>query len=314
MRIYVYTGNHGNSVGISDIVTMLASAIRDSGHDACISPELVSGACNVMIEHFNEEAHLRHLLERKTPGTRYVLIGTELITGDTFNTGLVGQHWHYDNHAYWKTRWEGFKFASRLADVVWVLSDLAVPMYQAALPGMPVRFLPHGWVSEFPQVRHRPEADKDIDFYFSGTLTDHRRAIVTALAAKHKVWCLGQSTPDYVRLDMLSRSKVCLSLRLGPENTLPSVSRMHFHLQNANFLIHEAYEQPSLLDPYVMHAQPAEVVEWARAALELPNRREIAEGVRERFRREMPLSKWMKPMLDEALGLTAPAGGLRHAA
>ncbi|WP_128001487.1 hypothetical protein [Piscinibacter defluvii] len=307
MRICIYTGNHGNSIGITDLVGLLRNGLRDCGLDPVVSHELMPGHCNILIEHFVEEAHLRHVLESKTPGTRYILVATELLTGGTFNHGLVQQHWHYGNHDYWKLRYDGFMVAARLSEAIWVLGETAIAPYQAALPDKPVRFLPHGWVSGSDLVQHRPEAEKDIDFYFSGTMTEYRRGILAELGRQHKVIYSAQSTPDYLRLDQLARTKVCLSIPLSPENTLPSISRMHFHLQNRNFLVHQAHADRCRLDPYVMHAPAEEFVEWARAALDVPNRREIADGVLRRFRTELPLAPWMQPLLEEVLGPAARA-------
>jgi hypothetical protein len=307
MRVCIYTGNHGNAVGLSDLVRLLKNSIADCGWDVCVSHELMRGCCNILIEHFVEEPILRHVLESKTPGTRYVLIGTELITGKTFNRGLVQQHWHYGNDPYWQSRYEGFMFVARMADVVWVLGEPALAPYRATLPDKPVQFMPHGWVSDFELVRHRPEDEKDIDFYFSGTLTAYRREILESLVRRgHRVTYNVQSTPDYLRLDQLGRTKVCLSLPLSPDNDLPSISRMHFHLQNRNFLIQEQYSGSCWLDPYVMHASRAEVLEWASAALEIPNRREIADGVWHRFKTEMPMTRWMQPLMAEAIGQATP--------
>lgn len=305
MRICIYTGNHGNSVGITDLVYLLRNGLRDCGHDPVISHALMPGHCNLMIEHFIEEQHLHHLVASKKPGTKYILIGTELITGRSFNSGLVPKHWHYSNDDYWKVRFDAFLLAARMSEAVWVLGEMAIAPYEAVLPGIPVRFLPHAWVSGSDLVQHRPEHEKDIDFYFSGTMTDYRRAILEDLGRHHKVIFAAQSTPDYLRLDQLARTKVCLSLPLSPENELPSISRMHFHLQNRNFMVHHAYAQPCRLDPYVLHAPPAEFGDWARAALQVPNRREIADGVLRRFRAEMPMSRWMQPLLDEVLGAGA---------
>lgn len=301
MRVNIYTGNHHNSPGIADMVCLLRNAIRDCGHDPYISHDLMSGHCNILIEHFVEDEHLVHAIERKTPGTRYILIGTERVIGNTFNKGLVQSHHHYSNDDYWKLRFDGFMVVARLADAVWVLAESEVDAYAAALPDKPVRFLPHAHVAGFDQVRHRPEADKDIDFFFSGTLTAHRQQILEALGRQHKVIFSPMHTADYLRLEQLSRSKVCLSLRLSPDSDVPSVSRMHFHLQNRNFLVHEACGKTSPLDPYVLHAPPEELVEWARAALVVPNRREIAEGALARFQREMPMTRWLQPLLAEAV-------------
>ena len=311
MRICIYTGNHGNSLSIADLVRLLKCAVADCGYDVCVSHEPLSGCCNLMIEHFIDAPVLQQLVARKTPDTRYVLIGTELITGGTFNGGVTAGHWHYANRDYWKLRYDGFHVAAALADAVWVLSELVVPAYQAELPGKPVRYLPHAHVNGLGQVEHLPEHKKDIDFYFSGTLTDHRRAILSELARDHQVVFSPQQTPDYLRLDQLGRAKVCLSLRLSPENDLPSLSRMHFHIQNRNFMVHEAYARESLLDPYALHAPTEDLIAWSKAALDLSNRRSIADDILTRFKADLPMTRWMQPLLAEATGQSAPGVSTR---
>jgi hypothetical protein len=301
MRIYIHSGNHNNSPGIADTLLFLKNSLQDCGHTACISHAIMPGHVNIVMEHFVEEKHLRSLLEGHAAGARLILIGTEPIVGNTFNDSIVGSHWHYSNTDYWKVRFEGFKVAARLADAIWVLAESMLPGYTRLFPELPVRFLPHGYVNDFATVRQRPEVERDIDFYFSGSLTDHRKAILLELGRNHLVINNDQNTPEYLRQDHLSRSKVCLSLRLSPHNDIPSVSRMHFHLQNRSFLLHEAYALPCPLDPFVLHTPSDDLVTWARAALELPNRREIAEAMHARFKEAMPMTRLLPPLLDEPL-------------
>jgi hypothetical protein len=307
MKFSIYTGNHQNSLGISDTVLLMQRALRDSGHDAQINASVVPGRFNIVMEHFVDDASLRSVFDGHAAGARFVLVGTEPISGGTFNGGVVKSHWHYSNIPYWKQRYEAFLHVAQLADAVWVLAESMVESYRAVLPGKPIVFLPHGHVEGFQRFEHRCEAEKDIDFYFSGTLTEHRRSIVECLAQTHHVVVDNHSTPDFLRFEHLSRSKVCLSLRLSPENAIPSVSRMHFHLQHANYLIHEQYALRCALDPYVLHVPPDEFVEWARAALEVRDRRAIAESVRAKFKAEMSMACLMPAVL-EASDLFGRAG------
>ena len=184
-----------------------------------------------------------------------------------------------------------------------------VPAYAEMFPGVPVRFLPHGYVDGFATVRQRPEAERDIDFYFSGALTGHRRRILGELAQSHRVVHNDKDTPEYLRQDHLSRAKVCLSLRLSPANRIPTVSRMHFHLQNRSFLIHEAYELPCPLDPFVLQTPTEDVIAWALAALQLPNRRAIADGVHQQFKAALPMTRLLPPLIDEVLERRRPQLG-----
>ena len=299
MRVYIHSGNHSNSHGITDTVLFLKNALQDCGHTACISPTIVANHLNIVMEHFVEEKHLRALLDGHAAGARFVLIGTEPIVGNTFNDGVVATHWHYSNLDYWQLRFNAFKVAAKLADAIWVLAESMVADYARLFPSLPVRFLPHGHVSDFATVRQRPEAERDIDFYFSGSLTRHRKQILHELLRTHEVVCTDQNTPEYLRQDLLSRSKVCLSLRLAPDNAIPSVSRMHFHLQNRSFLLHEAYELPCPLDPFVLQAPSEDLIPWAHAALELPNRRELANDLHDRFKAALPMSELLPPLLGE---------------
>ena len=304
MRFYIHTGNHNNSPGIADTVLFLKNALQDCGHSACISDTIVPGHYNLVMEHFVEEKHLRALLDGHAAGARFMLIGTEPIIGGTFNGGVEATHWHYSNHAYWKLRFESFKVAAKLADAIWVLAESMVAGYAQLIPELPVRFLPHGHVNDFATVRQRPEAERDIDFYFSGSLTEHRKRVLNTLKQTHTVVHNDQNTPEYLRQDQLSRSKVCLSLRLSPNNDIPSVSRMHFHIQNRSFLLHEAYPLPCPLDPFVLQTPIDDLIPWAMAALELPNRREIAASMHDRFKAALPMTQLLPPLVAEALART----------
>jgi hypothetical protein len=301
MRFYIHTGNHYNSGGIADTVMFLKYALEDCGHDPYITSAVVPGEVNIVLEHFIEEEKLRELIDARPKGARFVLIGTEPIVGGSFNAGVASTDKHYGNVDYWKTRFEGFRVAADFADVIWVLAEDMVTGYQALLPGKPVHFLPHGYVNHFATVRQRPEAQRDVDFYFSGSMTDHRTDILRTLARHHTIRINTPGAADYMRLEMLSRAKVCLSMRLSPANAIPSVSRIHFHLQNKSFLIHEAYERPCPLDPYLMHIPPAEFVDWAVAALAVPNRRDIAEAAHQRFKADLPMTELLPPLLQEVL-------------
>jgi len=302
MRIYIHTGNHQNHHGIGDTVLFLKNAFRDCGYTACISHKIMPGHVNVLMENFVDPKHLGEMFGALAAGTRYILIGTEPIVKGTFNGGIEDSHWHYSNTPYWKVRFDAFRVAVEMASAVWVLAESMLTAYRALSPRVPVRFLPHGYVEDFATVRQRPDEERDIDFYFSGSLTDHRKDILTALARKHEVCYNDMNTPEYLRQDHLSRSKVCLSLRLSPNNEIPSVSRMHFHLQNRSFLLHESYALPCPLDPFVIQTPGDDVIGWAIAALDMDNRREIAEAAHARFKAALPMTQLMPPLLDEALG------------
>lgn len=300
-RLFLCTQNHGHHSGITDLVTMLRNGARDAGYDAMVSDVVEPGHCNILIENFKGPGWARGLAEVKQAGTRYVLVCTEILTGSSFNRDLVPGDPHYGNDTYWNDRYVGFREVARVADELWVLSRAAVDDYRRAFPDKPVRWLRHGWVSGMQIVEHRPEHDKDIDFFFSGSLTPDRVRVLQRLAQGHRVAHSPQGGADYLRRDLLARTRVCLSMPLSPRNLLPSVSRLHFHLQNANFVLQQAYAEACELDPYVIQAPAEDFADWAIAALEVAERRAIAEGARERFRTELPFASWFGPMVEAVL-------------
>jgi len=314
MRFFIHSGNHNNSHGIADTVLLLKHALQDCGHQAAISHRIEPKHVNLVLEHFVDEASLRALIDGHAAGARYILIGTEPIIGGTFNGGVDASHWHYSNRAYWQLRFDAFKLAVGVADAIWVLAESMVDGYRELFSHVPVRFLPHGFVNGFATVQPRPEAERDIDFYFSGAMTEHRQRILAALARQHVVVVNNQATPEYLRQDHVSRSKVCLSLRLSPANRIPSVSRLHYHLQNRSFVLHETNELPSPLDPFVLGAPPADLIAWAEAALQLPDRRAIADSSHQRFKAALPMTTLLPPLVDEALARLATPSAVRQAA
>jgi hypothetical protein len=309
MRFSIHTGNHGSHNGLSDTVTFLKCALQDCGHDARIDTELASSRVNIVLEHFPDAAAVERIAQARAAGARFVVVATEPMIGGTFNAGIAAGHSHYGNTAYWKQRYSGFVAAAAHAEAVWVLAESMVAPYQAALPGTPVLFLPHGWVSDFARMRHRAEADKDIDFYSSGTLTDHRMKVFRALGERgHRVVWDPLGVPDYLRFEHLSRAKVCMSLKLSATSEVPSVSRLHFLLEHACAIAHERCAQTSPLDPYLLHLPGDALIEWCEAMLALPDRREIAEGAATRFATELPMSRLLPPILSASLN-----GRVRHA-
>lgn len=311
MRFYIYTGNHGNSNAIADTVMMIKCGLQDCGHTAYISPWLMPGHVNILIEHFIDEKSMIEVVSSVERGARIVVIGTEPITGSTFNESVGDGDSHYGNRDYWKVRFDAFRMVAAAAEAVWVLAESMVATYSELLPNTAVRFLPHGAVSGFASVQQRPESERDIDFFFSGSMTEYRKGILRELARGHKLVYCDQATPEYLRQDYLSRAKVCLSIRLSPQNRIPSVSRMHFHVQNRSFLIHERYALPSILDPFVIGVEHHELIPTALAALDQTKRREIANHLHDQFMSALPMSRLMAPLVNELL---AGSGRSRQAA
>jgi hypothetical protein len=309
MKFSIHVGNHVNTLGIADTVWFLRQALIDCGHDVQMNVGIRTDRVNLLIEHFLDDASIRLMAQALELGARYLVIATEPISQGRFHGGVKRSHWHYGDEDKWARRYQGFLRVVAFSEAVWVLDESMLDPYREALPGVRLGYLPHGHVSGYRAFEHRPEADKDIDFYFSGTLTQHRERVLKELQRRgHTVLAHEQGVAPYLRQEWQSRARVCLSMRLDEANLIPSVSRMHYHLQQANYLIHERYERPCWLDPYVLQVPPAELVEFAEAALEVPDRRQVAEGLLQRFSEGLPMHRLLPPLL--AASLDEPAAPL----
>lgn len=83
---FIVFGNHGSSpVKLEDYFEYLSHVFSAADYEIRFSEGVVPGALNVLIESF-EARHVQALVDaKKTPGTKFVLIATEVISGDSFN-------------------------------------------------------------------------------------------------------------------------------------------------------------------------------------------------------------------------------------
>ncbi len=296
MRFHIFTGNHGAAV--QDLALHLQKSLENCGHTAVFSGKLVAGPCNVIIENFGPRL-VEMAIDLAHAGTPVIIWASEEITGDTFNSNVEDSTPHYGEQEHWKLRYDNFATVAEHASAIWVPVESLVEPYRDAAPGVPVQFFPHGYAEGYPRIEQRPEAEKDIDFYFSGSATAHRKGLLQALAARHAVVSHHHELPEYVRRDYISRAKVCLSMRLGPHTRLPSVSRMHALVMNGCYVLHEQCPQPSHLDAYVNHVRWEDMPSACEEALRLADRQARADAMRERLRAELPMKDVVPRLLDE---------------
>lgn len=297
MRFNIYVGNQ-NSAAV-DLVLHLRTSLECSGHAVSIGPRLVPGDCNILIENFGPRL-VEMAIDLAYDGTPIVVWGTEEITGETFNNAVADEHSHYGDREHWKLRYDNFVTVAEHASAIWVPTETLLPTYRAAVPDVPVQLFPHGYADGHPPLAHRPESAKDIDFYFSGTGTAHRKSLLEQLARRHTVITHHHEVTEDMRRDYLSRAKVCLSLRLSPQTRMASVARMHALIMNRCFLLHERCPLQSHLDACVTHVDWEELPDACEAALAAPDRRERAEAALERLRAELPMKEIVPRLLDEA--------------
>lgn len=281
--VLVY-GNHRSALNLlDDYFEYFQQCFASVGRKLDFAAEPVAGNLNFLIDQF-DLAYVNRVHGLKSQsGTRFVLVATEFITGETFNnfgfnrpiaaqigtdTGKalrltlrsavsfvppsirdVGYRLfpklyltakaHYTGSAsnssvvdftdlrrFWKERFDCFKAISDVADEIWCVSPDQMDEYRK-LFGDKVKLLPI--VSFREELKFTSlDAERDVDFLFTGSLTPYRKEYLDRLASEGFKIVVG--TPDWpvaIREHFLNRAKVCLHLRQGPQWQFPSIMRLH---------------------------------------------------------------------------------------
>lgn len=305
MQFKLVYGNHGKDpFHIMDTLLLVKLGLESLGHKADLEAQMTPGRTNILLECFNYDFVEAMKDVAATPGTEFIIIGTEFATGQTFNdfkeTGDdAGEaDSHYDLPHYWKKRFRTFLLAQQRARAIWHLAEDQVEPFRRATQHEHVHYLPHGYVDGFARVRQKPAEHKDFDAIFTGTLTRYRHALVQQLEARG-VRTLATKPLNFVqREDLVARARIGLNMRLNERWRYPSNSRYHFHLSNESLLVSEHCELKCDLSPYVVEAGPDDFVERCLEMLAGDRWQREARARTERFMAAMPMPRLMERLLD----------------
>lgn len=302
---------------MEDYFRMLAGGLRANGHRVAFSAEPVAGRLNILIENF-EERHVEAIrAAARESATRIVIIATEFLTGSTFNEFKTSKRpapgaralrvlraltppaiFHrlplggksalddpYAHVANWQRRYENFMQVAPLAAGIWCASEYVVPGYREATGHPNVDHMHYGHVEGGTRIDWLPDEERDIDFFFSGTITPYREGLLTRLEdAGYRVVRCGMFTPNYIRDNIVSRSRVCLNLKQNADWPYASTSRFQYHLENRSLLLTEATRFSCELSQYVEAAPSEEFFEACLSMLAAGRFAERGREAHERFR------------------------------
>ena len=302
----IYGNHHHGAVQIYDTLMLLKHGLESAGHKADLEANLCPGKTNILIEFFTWDFVdvLRDVA--KVPGTEFIVIATEYLTGETFNNfdnlpldQITPQHSHYDDLRHWRKRYRTFREVLGHARAVWHLSELQVRPYRAQLGFEKVFYLPHGYMQAMQRVTQKPAAHKDIDVIFTGTRTPYRDGVLRTLEAQGLVVRqLPILTGEFVREDMVARAKLALNIRQHANWRYPSNSRFYYHLMNRSMIITESCEERCDLSDYVCEASPDALVSTVLECIQQGSYQHLADTRLAQFRDEMPMAPRMTVLLD----------------
>lgn len=305
MKFNLVYGNHSfEGVHISDTLRLIKYALQSIGHTVVLSSHIVAKENNILIENFTYDFIVVMEEMRKIEGTKFILLATEYISDQErfnyFPNNTVDEKSHYGYDRLWEKRWKTFCLAVKNSDAIWHLSESQVCSYQARFKNTPVGYLPHAYLPELIKLPKVEPQHKDIDVLFTGTLTPYREIIINNLRAAGLEVVVGKiNTPDHIREDWISRSKIALNLKQNANWLYPSNSRFFYHIMNNSYLITEQCDESCDLDDYVEHVSSINLISKVKDALQ-QDTTHLAEENLKLFMKNRP----MQPLIAELVDTT----------
>ena len=146
----------------------------------------------------------------------------------------------------------------------------------------------------------RPAAERDIDVLFYATINERRRRLYESLQSQGlRVAATRGYLPDYVRFNLMSRSRVVLDVRRGDDVRFTSPSRIAAALQVGSTVVSEFFDTSRLgaLYPYTQATEFAAIEERCVTLARSPEVVEIGRAARERFKAETSMAANLRPAL-----------------
>jgi hypothetical protein len=329
-NLTIVYGNHGRAIQLEDHLITLQACLKQLGIRVDLEAEPQPDRTNLLVEGFGRTftSHVESLAGR----ARFVILATELVTGNTFNAfdrthrnlalerirrrlerirtkrarrvgdGSRPPPTRPPHSTEFQLRYRNFVKLSRLADAIWCLSEHQIEPYRMATGGGNVLHLEFGFVEGMPTIAHRSNAEKDIDFLFTGSVTPYRSRILEALSRRgFRVVTIGPTTPGFIRNEFIARSRICLNLRQSEGWEYPSVNRFHYHLMHHSLLVTERTRFACEVSDYVLGCDPEEILSFCEKVHAEGHYNERAAELYEKYRSETSMPEKLDRVLRNSL-------------
>jgi hypothetical protein len=281
-----------------DFLLAAQYGLRDLGHDVALSGRYVDPTrFNLLVgAYFLPPAELRRI---DASGIPFAHVNTEVVAQDMLNFNPT------------KVDFPGSYLPSlRAGRFVWdvILDNLA----EHRRYGLDAHFMRWGWHPKLEDIEHR--AEKDLDFYFFGMMSNRRKQIIQSVRQKGFRGASDHSCPYFLRNDRIARARVNLNIVQEDKYTHVNSFRICYLANNRCAIVSEAESDPAgyLELAEVVHGK--EKIADAVAALIADGRwKARGEAAYERFR-ERPMKRCMEELLEASFAgasAQAAAGGAR---
>ncbi len=233
-----------------DFILVLKYSLEDLGHDVVLAGAMVDPSrFNLLIGAYALKADVIHQIAAS--GAAYAHINTEIIANDMLN------------HNPAKTDFLGAYLPSmEYGRFIWDVVPDNLPQYEAY--GATAHFLRWGSHPKMRDIAHR--ADKDIDYYFFGMLSERRQRVLRELKAAGLKGVADNSCPYFLRNDRIARAKIQLNLVQDDKYTHVNGFRICYLADNACCILTEKEIDPA---NYLKYAETVPSSDLVSAAVEL---------------------------------------------
>lgn len=255
-------GNHTPCVVTEDAFEYVMHGVRGIGASINYSiDDYRSDGINILMEGFPvKTADSFASLRKKYPQSRLYLIATEILTPNGFNSANTlhrADGDHYSDSVYWGGRTQGFRALAPQLDGLIFLAESLLEGYQSL--NLRSHYLPLLALPGYQEIQRLPEAQRDIDVFFSGTVTDYRAGVIELLKQEgFQVFQQSTQFPEYVRRHFLARSKLAIGLKLAKSTQFTSKQRAHYYLINRIPHVFETTPDHTDLHQFIQFAEPGD--------------------------------------------------------
>ncbi len=209
---------------------------------------------------------------------------------------------HYEKITYWKRRFKNLVAILKHTNNIWLVSESQMEGYKKKFPDKKIILFKHSFLKSYQPLIHLKDSAKDIDFLFSGTLTEYRNKILNQF--KNKGYCvktIPASTPTLLRNEYISRAKICLNIRQSANWRYASTQRYFYHIINQSLLISEKCTEGSELDDYIIIVKPEKFITECIKYLQKGTYTEIANQNYLKFKENAYVKDYSNSMLGETI-------------
>ncbi len=267
-----------------DFVFALRHGLTACGHDVELNWNFVEPSrFNLLVGAYRIPRD--YILKIAGSGLSYAVINTEVIQNDLLN------------HNPEKVDFLGaYVPLIQRGGFAWDVILDNLPEYRRY--GVEARFLRWGHVPELGDVPHAQ--DKSLDFYFFGTMTPRRAAMVQALQTAGFKGRADDSCPNYFRNEMIGRAKIQLNVIQKDIYTHVNSFRICYLANNRTAILSEQENDPAGYLEFTRVTTPAAFVDDFAALVAGNAWRALAQTSAERFA-ALPMRRCMEQLLDETL-------------